>query len=68
MKHFDRISPTAAAATVAIAAMSCVSQLAQAATDFSGDFISLPAPEPETLALLAIGAVALIVARLTGRK
>lgn len=66
MKNIVRKNRTAVMATLAIAALS---SLSTAAFGQISDFdFATPLPEPETLALLAIGAVALVVSRWTRRK
>ena len=56
-----------AGAALATCALTLASSLSHAQVpDGIGDFIALP--EPDMLALLAIGAVALIAARFTRRK
>ena len=67
MKTFARNLGRAGAAALATSALALASTIARAQVgDAVGDFIALP--EPDMLALLAIGAVALIAARINRRK
>jgi hypothetical protein len=69
MKTIARKNRTAVITTLVTAALYSLSSTAFGQqTDFISDFAPSPLPEPETLALLAIGAVALLVSRWTRRK